>query len=131
MDISGIKSSERIIEMMHPATKELLGIRVSLMSLDDPRMKKIKRKITDDRLHLEARGKHFKAEQIDDNRNALTFGAMTGWDWYGQDVTFKGQKPEFNRANVYSVFDELTWFRDQLDEEIGETKAFFAVSETI
>lgn len=125
MDISVIKSSERIIEILHPASKEPLGIRVTLMSLDDERMKKIKRSILDRRLHLEARAKHFKAEEIEDNRNALIFSAMTGWEFYGEDATFKGEKPVFNRKNVYAVFDELEWFRDQLDEEIGDTKAFF------
>jgi len=130
-DISAIKSAERMVEIVHPATKEPLEIRVTLMSLDDERMKKIKRSITDRRLHLEARGKHFKADEIEDNRNALAFSAMTGWEWYGKDVSFKGKKPDFNRASVYAVFDELNWFRDQIETEISETKDFFAVSETI
>lgn len=130
-DISAIKTVERVVEITHPATKEPLGIRVSLMSIDDPRMKKLKRQITDRRLQLEARGKHFKADDIDENRNALAFSAMTGWEWYGKDVSFKGNKPAFDRVSVYAVFDELTWFRDHIETEISETKDFFAVSETI
>lgn len=141
MDISNIKTTERVLEILHPATKEQLGIRVTLMSLDDDRMKKTKRQITDRRLHLEARGKHFKADEIDDNRNNIAFGAMTGWEWYEQkeqkdangkivlpfreQPKFNGKVPDFNRANVSAVFDQLSWFREQIEEAISETKDFF------
>lgn len=124
MDISEIKTSERIIEIVHPKTNELIGVRVTIMGLNDPRLKKIKRKITDERLRLDARNKNFKADDIEENTYAIVFGAMTGWDWYG-DVDFKGKKPEFNRASVIQVFEELPWFLTQIDEAIGDEKAFF------
>lgn len=127
MDISGIKSSERIFQIKHPASGEDLGISISLMSYDDARMKKIRRRILDRRLHLDARGKHIKAEEIDENSNELCFSAMTGWDWSG-DANFRGKKPEFNRVAVFEVFQDLPWFRDQIDEALGDEKSFFAVS---
>ena len=127
MDISNIKSSERIIEILHPKTGEELGISVTVMSYDDDRMKKIRRKILDRRLHLEARGKHFKSEELNENANDLCFNAMTGWEWRG-DAVFHGKKPEFTRASVTAVFEELSWFRDQIDNAIGDEKAFFATS---
>ena len=135
-DIDSIVSGERTIEMKHPGNGALLGIRVSIMSITDPRMKKIRRQITDERLRLEARGKNFKADDIEDNRNKVTFSAMTGWEWYGKNadgeqITFRGTVPEFNRKNVYDVFDSKEWFRDQIDEEIGQEKDFFEVSPEI
>lgn len=140
MDISVYQPSERIIEITSPGRDvKNLGIRVSLMSIADPRMKRIKRKIQDRKLHLEARGKNFKADEIEDNRNDITFEAMTGWQWYkidadgneaadGEQATFHGKVPAFVRKEVYGVFDELSWFRDQIDEAIGEEKDFFAQS---
>lgn len=140
MDISVFKPSERVIEIVSPNRNAVnLGIRVSLMSIADERMKKIKRKIQDRKLHLEARGKNFKADEIEDNRNDITFEAMTGWEWYkidkdgnetadGEQATFLGKVPQFTRRDVYAVFDALSWFRDQIDEAIGEEKDFFAQS---
>jgi hypothetical protein len=132
-DISAIKTGERTIEIVHPATGEELGIRVSMVALEDERMKKLKRSILDRRLHLEARGKNFKAEEIDENRNALLFNAMTGWEWYEikderEQPKFKNKVPEFNRRDVYEVFDALPWFRNQIDEAVGDEKAFFGRS---
>ena len=138
VDLSKIKASERTVEILHPGTGEKLGVRVPLVSIDDDRMKAVKRSITDRRLHLEQRGKHFKAEEIEENRNNLLFKAMTGWEWYnptgnegdeGYDADampdFGGEVPEFNRRNVVAVFEAMSWFRDQLDEAIGDEKAFF------
>ena len=47
MDIAALTPSENTFEIKHPVTDENVGIRVSLMSPDDDRMKPIKRQITD------------------------------------------------------------------------------------
>jgi hypothetical protein len=125
MDISAIKpASELLIDIVHPATEKPLGIKVSASSLDDEKMKKIRRRIQDDAINLQKKGKVFDAAQIDANRNLVCFSAMNSWVWEG-DTTFHGEKPAFNQQTVYSVFNELPWFRDQIEEKVGDTKAFF------
>lgn len=132
MDIANIAPSERTIEIHHPANEaELMEIRVSLMSINDKRMKKIKRRIHDEKLRLEARGKNFKSEDIEDNLQTMCFEAMTGWEWYGEDATFHGEKPEFNKKNVLKVFTECEWFLDQVSEGVSEERAFFTKSNVI
>lgn len=131
-DIGNIASSERTIDILHPGTKEPLGITVSLMHIDDPRLKKLKRRITDERLRLEQRGKAFKAEDIEENKNNLLFSAMTDWHW-GKDAdgdqnTFRGEVPEFNRRNVVDVLDDKPWFAEQINEAVSDTEAFFTNS---
>lgn len=123
-DISEINYVEKTVEIVHPATKELLGISVSLMSPDDPRLERIKTKILDERLALEAKGKNFKADQINKNRDMILFRAMTAWDWSG-DTTFEGEKPELNQVNALKVFAKLPWFRTQIDEAFSELEGFF------
>ena len=124
MDLKDIKPTERQISILHPGTGEDLGITVTVLSINDPEMVKIKRRIQDQRLTLERKGKGFKSDDIEENRDMLTFSAMKGWKWAGK-TTFNGDKPEFNRKNVYTVFKELTWFRDQIEEEISDESAFF------
>ncbi len=125
MDIASLKPSERKHEMLHPGTNELLEISVSLMSLNDDRMKPLRRRIQDRRLNLERRGKTFSAEEIEENKKEVCFGAMTGWDFYGKEASFNGAKPEFNRANVFNIFNSLPWFQDQINDALGEDKDFF------
>lgn len=142
MDIGSlVPSPERIIEILHPGTEQPLGIKVSICSVDDERMKKIKRVFSDRALKLQRKGKGFDAADIDANLNELCFTAMSGWVWerpiiepatatkepvYGEAPTFDGDTaPVFNRVNVDKIFARLPWFRDQIETAIGETKDFF------
>lgn len=131
MDLSQIKPSERTVEIEHPATGQPLGIRVTLVSLDDNRLKRIKRNITDESLKLQAKNKSFKVEELERNSKTLLFGATTGWDWYSPtgdeaDIPkFNGEVPEYNQKNFFAVIDELPWFADQLREVLDDTKGFF------
>ena len=126
MDLSKLKPSERFIEILNPATDVELGVKVSILSINDDKLKKIKRKIQDDKLRLESRGKNFKSDDIEDNTNKLVFNAVTGWVWE-KDVTFKGAVPDFNQKTFNEVMNELPWFRNQLEEAISDEKAFFPI----
>lgn len=137
-DLSTIKPVERMVEILHPNTDKPVGLRVTLMSMLDPRMKKLKRQLQDERNKRAQRGKIFKAEETEENQNKLVFAAMTGWFWYNPtgkkgdegfddeaDLNFHGKKPEFNQKNVYDVFNELEWVVNQLVDAIDDEKAFF------
>lgn len=126
MDILDIKPSERIIEIESPRDKTPIGIRVTLMHLDDPRMMVFRRKIHDERARLLRAGKIVKAEVEEENANELAFRAMTSWEWYNKDLKLGDTaSPEFNRANVMKVFESCVWFRDQIGVAIGDQDAFF------
>ncbi len=138
MDLSTLKPAERTIEILHPVTETPIGLRVHLLSIEDDRMKSIRRNITDNSLKLQARGKSFKAEELERNQNMLMFTGTTGWEWYnptgeegdkGYDPDampdFHGEQPAYNQKNFLTVAEELYWFADQVQEAIGDTKAFF------
>lgn len=142
MELSEIKTNEAILEIVHPVTDELLGINISLRPLDDDVMKKLSRKINDEKIALGKRGKTFDAKKIEENTRLILFTAMTGWDWhkpiiepatdekpavYGTQATFHGNSPPFNQETVYKVFDELPWFQSQVEEKLGDIKSFFPV----
>lgn len=124
MDLSQLKPSERMIDILHPSTGEPLGVKVSLVSLLDDKMKKIKRQLTNNRLQLESKGKKFKATDLEDNETTLLFEAMTGWQW-DDGINFHGEKPAFNLKSVKEVFAELEWFKNQVAEAVSDEEAFF------
>ena len=128
-DIDDIRSNERVIEILHPRTREPVGIRVTIVSVDDEKLSKLKRSIQDRRMYLEARGKTFKAEEIEENGLNLKVAAMTGWEWYAPEgkkqANYKGRVPDFTRKDVTEVLTEKKWFGDQINTAIGETEAFF------
>ena len=138
MNLDDLKPVERTIEITHPATGVPLGVRVTLMSIDDDRLKRVKRQITDESLKLQSKGKAFKAEELERNSRTLLFTATTGWEWYnptgnegdhGYDADalpeFDGGQPDYNQRNFLAVVERLPWFGEQVREAIDETKAFF------
>lgn len=128
MDLSTLKPVERIVSILHPATGVEIGVNVTLVSLTDDSMKRIKRNIQNEKLRLEQRGKSFKADDMEENGKTLLFSAMKGWEW-SNGATFNGSVPTFNQANVFKVLDELPWFRQQLEEAVSDEAAFFQISE--
>jgi 5-hydroxyisourate hydrolase-like protein (transthyretin family) len=138
MDISKLKPLERTIEILNPATDTPLGIRVKLMSIEDERLKKLKRVFTDAHLKRDSKNKAIKSDELESNGNMLLFTASLGWEWYNPtgnkgDQGFdpeampdwKGAVPEYNQRNFIEVLVEFPQFANQIQEAIDETKAFF------
>lgn len=124
MDLAEIKPVERVIDILHPSTGEKIGVSVAVLSINDERMAAVKRRIQNKRLELERRGKSFKADDLEENEMELLTTAITSWNWEG-DIDFHGEKPTFNEKNVKSVLKELSWFKQQITEAVGDEKAFF------
>lgn len=141
VDIANIKPTDRTVDIVDPGTGLPLGIRVRVVSIDDDRLKRLKRQITDESLRLQSKGKSYKSEELERNSDILLFTASLGWEWFnptgnegddGYDAeaapSFEGEVPEFTQKNFLAVVRALPWFADQLRNEIDETKAFFGNS---
>lgn len=121
MDIASITATERTVDIKHPANGEPIGLRVTLLPDSDAKVVAARRKFLNERLQ---RGKKITAEVIEAQQTSLIAAAVNGWDWAGE-ATFRGEKPEFNEANLRKVLKELPWIKAQLDEELGDEAAFF------
>jgi len=141
MDLADLKPVERTIEILHPGTELPIGLRVTLRSIEDDEMKSIKRQITDNSLKLQAKNKAIKAEELERNQHMLMYRATIDWEWYnptgkegdkGYDPDampdFNGEQPGYNQKNFLAIANELYWFGEQVQEAIGDTKAFFGNS---
>lgn len=136
---------EQTVEIVAPATGIPFGLRMTVISLDDDRLKRIKRNITDESLKLQAKGKAFKVDELERNSKALLFGATTRWEWYnptgeegddgfdpeakpgfdGEKMSFGGPTPDFNQKNFYSLIEKYPPISDQLREALEDSKGFF------
>ena len=124
MDLANLKPVERMIDILHPSTGEKIGVSVTVLSINDEKMAAAKRRIQNKKLELDRRGKTFKVDDLEENEMELLTTAITGWNWEG-DVDFHGEKPAFNEKIVKAVLKELTWFKQQIMEAVGDEKAFF------
>lgn len=123
-DISAIAPSTRTFEILHPGTGAGLDIFVTVLSLDDEKMKKIQRRLTDRLLEMRRKNKSMTAEEIETNQINLLVEAITDWEWRNK-ANYKGTKPPCDVANVKAVLSDLVWFRKQVDEQVGDTESFF------
>ncbi len=128
MDYSKVAPQDRSIKIIGP-DGELTGISVVVMSVNDDRLKAARRKIQDRRIYLEARGKSFKSEELDENQSTVAFTAIVSWDWgndkHGKPNTFGEKPPVLDRKTAFAVFEKLGWIRDQIMAEISDEKSFF------
>lgn len=138
MDITAIKPSDRTIEIMRPGANVPLGIELTLISVDDERLAKVKRAITDKKLQLQRKGKDFTADDLKANKEMILLATIIDWRWYNPtgvegDEGYDEEKhpsiegdenPEHNPRNVRKCI-ALDWFADQVWTEIAETDEFF------
>ena len=125
VDISTIATAPRIVEILHPVTEQPVGVLVTLLPQDDPRVRAERNRIQDVMLVLRQKGKQITQAQIERNTINLLKASIESWDWSQSTIAFNGGRPEFTPQNVEAVLTQVTWFRDQIDEELGDEKAFF------
>lgn len=124
-DISTIIANERTIDILHPATKEPIGLTIKLRPESHPAVREAVRKTMNDR--LSGRGK-ITAERLEANRLEIIIAAVGGWAWQG-DTNFEGSKPEFAEPNVRKVLKHLAWIKEQVDQALAETDEFFRTAD--
>lgn len=126
LDISDIAATPRTIEILHPKTDEPTGVFVTLLPKDDARVKAETRRIADVNLVLRQKGKMITQAQLERNAISLLKAAIAGWDWSeNSTIGFHGERPAYSANMAEQVLTECPWFRDQLDEALGDEKAFF------
>ena len=59
----------------------------------------------------------------------MLFRGTLGWKWgkdeNGEQADYNGEQLPFNRANFDLFLEELIGFRAQINDKMGELKAFF------
>lgn len=131
MEIGELKPQTRELEINHPGRDVPLGIRLTILSMDDPKMQGVKRSLVNHRLNVEQKGKHLKADDIDENLQTILLSAILGWKWYNPTEDEATQPklegdtdPEFCPRNVKKLLAH-EWFRDQVNAGISDRAAFY------
>lgn len=112
MDIATLVPKNKTIEITHPGTGENLGIRVVVRSPESDPVREYHRARARD--GAAADGAEFAAAVI------------ASWDWYGEDISFKGSKsPKLDAETLRDLFKTLPWFENQIFAPVGDARSFF------
>jgi len=125
MDLSTTVATDRDYDVLHPATSEPIGLKLTLRPDSAEEIKKAERRWLTQGL----RGRRLTAEQLEARGTDILVATIAGWEWGkgpdGEPLTFEGAVPEFTEANVRKVLKALPWVKKQVDNEAGYDSAFF------
>lgn len=124
-DLSNIVSHNIFYEVKDPADESPLGLTVELLPTDHPLLKKQESANRTQRNRLAARGKAFTDPQAEELTLRYLQTAIVGWQ-FAPGVTWSGMPngTTFSPVNVKFALGHQ-WFRDQIDEALGDTSRFF------
>jgi membrane-associated HD superfamily phosphohydrolase len=132
MDLKDLTPSSETTEVtiVHPATLEMLvnnDKSPMTITMHSPHSKAYKSAIyeqTDKRLK-KAQGKkslEITAEELEDA--AIELLAKTTKDW---NITFDGEQPNFTVSKAKSIYSEVFWLREQIEEALNNSLDFMKV----
>jgi hypothetical protein len=136
MDIASIKPVDRKVKILHPATKEELGIVVTIMSPRDKRLDGLRNQQAQKQLNLQTKNKAQKVDDLKNDRRKILFSAITNWEWGtdpdGEPNSFNGERPNSITPLVLKEIDDsdAAFIIEQIDDAFGEWESFLQIAET-
>ena len=142
LDTGAASDNGARIEIVHPTTKEGLGMFITVLGKHSQVFRDIIKERVDNRIKAESlavqRGKSVPtktAETVEREAVELLAACTIGWDTEVKDDEgevvetkpawfFRGEWIEFNIPNAMRVFTDLLWIREQVDNAIGDLENF-------
>lgn len=125
MDLLSIRPDSIEIEIVHPGTRQPLGLVLTCVSLEDERVKEIERTLKNKAL----RGgrNSVTAEKLDENTLLVLATTIKSWNWPESLTLGDLSNPECNSANKKKLVS-IPWIASQIDVALGDESAFFTKS---
>jgi hypothetical protein len=133
LDTATASEKGAIIPIVHPTTKEPIGINIKVLGKHSDTFRELVRDRINKRVKQESmaarRGKHLDprtAEEIERDALEMLVACTLGWDsGEGKDyIFFEGQQLKYSPQNALTVYSKLIWLREQVDEAIGDLENF-------
>lgn len=122
------------IELLHPVSKDPIGVFVSIRGKDSNAFKmhirqSINAKLNQQRANRNRRAPQLTLESSEDEALDALVVCVTGWRTVegGESfphIKFNGEELTFNAVNAKRLMAALPWMKQQLDEEIGDLENF-------
>lgn len=136
LDTAAASETPYEVELVHPATKEPLGVFVSVVGPESAAFKnRIRREVNAERrrgFEMQRKGKTAEPKTLEEDETdtiSMVADLMRGWrtvlDGKSEAVIFWGtEKLEFNEANAVRWLTHFAWVRPQINEAAGDVGNF-------
>lgn len=135
MDIANIMDVEKpyTFELLHPATEEPVGVKITVRSLGADETLAQHKKYTDKDIERIHRRKIPTTDQLTVESIDKAVSYIIDWDWYSEDFTWADKKkPEFNPRLAKQIMSHknMGWFYEQVVKAATTVTNFIPPSET-
>ena len=119
-----------IVTIKHPTTGEVLknddgtDMTITVLAPHSKEYKKAQHEQISKRLKKAQESKSQDVDYSDIEEATLEVLAKVTKSW---DITFDGEKPELTVAKAKSIYDEVFWIKNQIEEEVSDSLDFMKV----
>lgn len=121
MDLGAIALPSATIEILHPATREPVGVKVVLRSRHSDEIKAVERKYQQKVLRSgrgELNVKDIEAQTLD-----MLVAAVEDWTW-SKDAKWDGKAPTLADVRTILADKRAAFIRDQIDRALADEALF-------
>ena len=119
-----------IVTIKHPTTGDVLknddgtDMTITVLAPHSKEYKKAQHEQISKRLKKAQKSKSQDVDYSDIEEATLEVLAKVTKAW---DITFGGEKPELTVAKAKSIYDEVFWIKNQIEEEVSDSLDFMKV----
>ena len=116
-----------IVTIKHPTTGDVLknddgtDMTITVLAPHSKEYKKAQHEQISKRLKKAQKSKSQDVDYSDIEEATLELLAKVTKAW---DITFGGEKPELTVAKAKSIYDEVFWIKNQIEEEVSDSLDF-------
>lgn len=117
-----------VVDILHPATGEKLGMSVTVASYQSERVKKLQRKMANAAMREQRRNpkKAATVEEVEEKAHDLMVASVVAWDGFERDGKPLPCTPENVRAVVTNP--DLFFVAEQIDKAADDAQGFLTAS---
>ena len=132
MDLKDLtpKLDDIVVEIKHPTTGDILKnddgtpMTITVLAPHSKEYKKIQHEQISKRLKKAQKSKSQDVDYSDIEEATLDVLSKATKAW---DITFGGEKPKLSVAKAKSIYDEVFWIKNQIEEEVSDSLDFIKV----
>jgi len=119
-----------VVEIKHPSTGEVLknddgtAMTITILAPHSKEYKKLQHEQISKRLKKAQKNKSDDIDYSDIEKATLEVLAKATTAW---DITYDGEKPELTVDKAGSLYEEVFWIRNQIEEVVTDSMAFMKV----
>jgi len=121
MDLATLVLPTVTIDILHPATGEPTGLRITLRHKDCPQVKSVVKKYT--QKLITSRRQRLTVDELTEQEIEILIAVVESWEW-GGSAKWHGKKPDISEVRAVLSEPGAAFIRQQIDDSLSDANLF-------